>query len=498
MINHNILHHTFEIDALVRWTIETIVQNNSLRVYNTLTRSKEIFKSITPGKVLMYSCGPTVYSDAHIWNLRSYIFPDILKKLLWKIGYKDIQHIINITDVGHLTDDANDGKDKMELSAHNKGETVWEISERYTEKYLNDIKRLWIEFPLKFTKATDYIEAQIDMVKGLEERGFTYKTEDGIYFDTSKFETYWDFAKLDIHNLREWERIDFWDKQNKTDFALWKFSPQNEKRQMEWESPWWIGFPGWHIECSAMIWKALGSHIDIHTWWTDHISVHHTNEIAQATCFHWEKPVNYWMHWEFLVLNENKKIWKSEWNAITLDSLIEKWFSPIAYRYLVLTAHYRNFLNFSYESLWQAEKAYKNLKDIIYRIYNTSPQVQWISEKAKHYISRIISPLLDDLNTANTLTEIRSLIVDNTISDYEKLAIVSFFDEILWLNLFDFSEIRNWKIHEISNDIRKLSEKRWDLKKEWKFQEADNIRKEIEKSWYILLDFKDSYEIRKR
>lgn len=500
MENTNTANNPAKIGKLAQEDIGSLVQNSSLRVYNTLTRSKELFQSIEPGKVRMYSCGPTVYSDAHIWNLRSYIFPDVLKRLLWKIGYTDVRHIINITDVGHLTDDANDGQDKMEVSAQKKWETVWEISEKYTKRYLDDIKMLWIQLPTKFTKATDYIGAQIEMIQGLEEKWFTYKIEDGIYFDTGKFEAYGDFAKLDIHNLREWERVDFWDKKNKTDFALWKFSTQDEKRQMEWESPWWIGFPGWHIECSAMIWKELGDQIDIHTGWTDHIPVHHTNEIAQGTCFHSKKSVNHWMHGEFLVLGEGKKIGKSQGNAITLSTLIENGFSPLSYRYLVLTAHYRNFLNFSFESLGQAEKAYKKLKESIYRIYITPHQVTAISVESKKIISSIMNNLLDDLNTPNALVEIRTLLTNKNISSYEKLSMVSFFDEILWLNLLDFGDIETKTGNQqlVPERILDLGEKRWNLKKQWNFKEADILRGEIEGLGYAILDFKDRFEITKK
>lgn len=499
MKNTHSVPNFYVIEKSIHKEISEIVKNSSLRVYNTLTRSKEVFQSIEPGKVRMYSCGPTVYSDAHIWNLRSYIFPDILKWLLLKIGYEDIRHIINITDVGHLTDDANDGQDKMELSAQRRGETVWEISEKYAKRYFEDIKMLWIEFPEKFTKATDYIAAQIEMVQGLEAKWYTYNTKDGIYFDTAKFPEYADFARLDLEALREWERVDFWDKRNKADFALWKFSPENEKRQMEWESPWWVGFPGWHIECSAMISQELGDHIDIHTGGIDHIHVHHTNEIAQATCFHGKKPVNYWMHGEFLVLGEWKRIGKSEWNAITLSTLIEKGFSPLAYRYLALTAHYRNFLNFSFESLKQAEKSYEKLKESIYNIHKTTPTPTPISSESRKVIHSIMAKLLDDLGTAGALVDIRSLIWDKEISGYEKLAIISFFDEILWLNLFDFRDIEARKQHiSIPQDVLDLGEKRRNAKTQWNYGEADLLRKEIEVAGYNILDFQDRFEITKK
>lgn len=466
-----------------------------LTVYNTLTREKEKFKSIVDWEVKIYSCWPTVYSDAHIWNLRSYIFPDILKWALEMIWYK-VKHIINITDVWHLTDNENDWEDKMELSSQRKWESVWEISEKYTSKFISDLNKLNIRLPDNFTKATNYIEAQIEMVRWLEEKWYTYKTSDGIYFDTSKFKDYPNFAKLDIENLNEWERVDFWEKKNKTDFALWKFSPKNwSKRQMEWNSPWWIWFPGWHIECSAMIWKELWKQIDIHTGWTDHIPVHHTNEIAQATCFHWNIPVNYWLHWEFLVLDKNKRIGKSEWNSITLESLIEKWFDSISYRFLLLTAHYRSFLTFSEESLTQAQNSLQRLKNEIkivndltsHNIENNNLSVKWIK-----YVELISKWLLDDLNTPIALAKLREMLKDKDINNNEKIKIIDYFDSIFRLNLLDFSSLEKTK-ESIPEEITKIAEERWNYKINKDFKKADEYRHKLESMWYKVEDYKDHY-----
>lgn len=486
-----------EFDISKLWQVENdldvIDDEVKMHIFNTLSRKKQVFESIDDKKVLMYSCGPTVYSDAHIWNLRSYIFPDILKKTLRKIGY-EVKHIINITDVWHLTDDASEWDDKMELMAQKKWENVWDISKKYTSKYIDDLNRLNIEMPNNFTKATDYIWAQIEMIEWLEKKWYTYNTSDWIYFDTSKFSSYCEFAHLDKENLRKWERVDFWEKRNSTDFALWKFSPNDwTKRQMEWDSPWWVWFPWWHIECSAMIWKELWSKIDIHTWWTDHIPVHHTNEIAQADCFHWSKTINYWMHWEFLVLDKNKRIWKSQWNSITLSTLLDNWFSPLSYRYLVLTAHYRSFLTFSFDALEQSEKSLKNLKSKIFKIYNNIDS--WedkISNDAKKFLITILNYFLDDLNTSMALVWIRNVIDSDNLTNFEKMFIVNYFDDILWLNLLNFSEFNN---DEIPFEVKEQAEKRWLFKKEKNFLEADNIRIELEKLGYIILDEKDSYKI---
>ena len=249
-------------------------------LFNTLSRTKEKFVPIEPGKVKLYTCGPTVYNYQHIGNLRTFFFEDILKRVLLFNGY-EVSHVMNITDVGHLVSDDDEGEDKMEKGAAREGKTVWEIADYYTGVFKNDINRLNIIPPKEYSKATDYIQEQIDMIECLEKKGFTYVTSDGVYYDTSQFPTYANLAKLDIEGLQEGKRIEFSkEKKNITDFALWKFSPKDSTRQMEWESPWGKGFPGWHIECSAMSKKLLGPHLDIHCGGVDHIPIHHTNEIA--------------------------------------------------------------------------------------------------------------------------------------------------------------------------------------------------------------------------
>ena len=255
-----------------------------LLLFNTLSRSKEKFEPMEQGKVRLYTCGPTVYNYQHIGNLRTFFFEDILKRVLLYNGF-DVYHVMNITDVGHLVSDDDEGEDKMEKGAEREGKTVWEIADHYTEVFKKDISRLNILSPDVYCKATDYIQQQIDMVKCLDEKGYTYVTSDGVYFDTGKFPSYPDFARIDIKGLEEGKRIEFSaEKKNITDFALWKFSPMDSQRQMEWDAPWGKGFPGWHIECSAMSKHFLGPHFDIHCGGIDHIPIHHTNEIAQS---HW-------------------------------------------------------------------------------------------------------------------------------------------------------------------------------------------------------------------
>lgn len=476
--------------------LQNIFLEKWLTLSNTATGEKEAFKSIKPGEVSIYSCWPTVYSEAHIWNLRAYIFPDVLKRIFEKMGYK-VDHIINITDVWHLTDDADSGEDKMEKKAHEHNENVWDISRRCTDAFKRDLGRLNIIFPRNFTKATEYIWAQIEMIQELENRWFTYRIDDGVYFDTSKFPQYADFARLDVENLNEGERVEFGNKRNKTDFALWKFSPTTwPKRQMEWESPWWTWFPGWHIECSAMIWKELWEKIDIHTWGTDHIPVHHTNEIAQATCSLGENPANYWLHGEFLVLQWNEKVWKSKWNSLHLSSLIEEWFDPLAYRYLVLMAHYKSFLTYTKEALKGAQngliKLKKEIKDIFDKV-NLNSDVT-LSQNCTDHANAIINWILDDLNTAVAIAKFRAMLKDPSLTYEEKIFLVWFFDDIFGLGLLHHDE----EVEQpIPNKVSQLAQERWECKKNKNFSRADELRKELEKLGYGMKDGKDNFELYK-
>src|SRR3989344_3757465 len=319
-----------------------------LKLYNTLTRKKEIFKSILDKKVGLYTCGPTVYLYQHIGNLRSYVFSDILKRVLLFNGY-NVRHVVNVTDVGHLTSDADVGEDKMEKAAQKEGKTAKDIAHFYFSVFKNDLEKLNILQPDLWPKATEHIKEQIGIIKILEKKGFTYETEDGIYFDTSKLKDYGKLARLNIKGLKEGARVDVRGKKNKTDFALWKFSG-DEKRQQEWGFKGRMGFPGWHIECSAMSMKYLGKHFDIHTGGEDHIAVHHTNEIAQSEAATGNKFVNYWLHGAFLTF-KGEKVSKSKGGLYTVSELEEKGYSPLDFRYLCLLTHYRKSLNFSLENL---------------------------------------------------------------------------------------------------------------------------------------------------
>lgn len=456
--------------------LKNITKDLSLKFYNTRTREKEVFSPVCDDNLVrMYSCGPTVYSEAHIGNMRAYIFADLVKKVVKLAGY-DVKHVMNITDVGHLTDDnelSDDGEDKMEKSARETGKTAWDIAKEYENLFFKDTGALGVERPNVVTRATEYINEQIDFIKDLENKGYIYKISDGIYFDTSKFDEYVDFAKINLEGLSGGERVDLGEKKNITDFALWKFSPVGEQRQMEWDSPWGKGFPGWHIECSAMGIKELGEQIDIHTGGIDHIPVHHTNEVAQNMCSCGHRVVNFWMHSNFLNLKE--KMSKSKGNIITISGLEKKGFSAMHYRYLLMLSHYRNEVKFSFEILEEAKVSYDRLKDQVLGIASQIKSSDF-SESANVYLKSILVELFDDLNTAKALVILRDILKDNFLSNFEKIEIVKVFDSVVSLDLLteskeeefilgDFAKVLlgNWKKAHLEKDFDRADEFRDEL-----------------------------------
>jgi cysteinyl-tRNA synthetase len=466
-----------------------------IKLYNTLSRTKEEFIPIEEGKVRMYSCGPTVYNFMHIGNLRTFFFEDILLRVLRYNGY-EVRYVMNITDVGHLVTDDDSGDDKMEESAKKQGKSVWDISEFYTKAFKKDITLMNILKPDVYTKATDYIKQQIEMVKCLEEKGYTYITADGVYYDTSKFPDYGKLARLDIKGLQEGARVEFsLEKKNITDFALWKFSPKNEKRQMEWESPWGKGFPGWHIECSAMSKAELGNHFDIHCSAIDHIPIHHTNEIAQSEACNGEKFVNYWIHGEFLDMG-NEKMSKSLGNFVTLQTLIDNGFSPMDYRYFLLMAHYKKKLKFSFEALDAAKNGYKNLVGKISNLKKESTVGKdEMSEGKNEYKKKFLNVINDDLNMPEAMAILWDMLRDEKLTPEEKLSLVYDFDKVFGLNL-DKAVIEQNEF-EIPEDIGILIKKRIEAKKNKDFKLADEIRNKIKEKGFEILDKKDGIEIKK-
>lgn len=400
-----------------------------LYLFNTASRSVELFFSVKEKQVGMYCCGPTVYNYAHIGNLRTYIFEDVLKRVLKLNGY-NVKHVLNITDVGHLTSDADSGDDKMEKGALREGKTVWQIAEHFTAKFRENIKDLNIIDADVWPKATDHIKHMIELVKVLENRGFTYKTSDGIYFDTVRFPSYCDFARLEPESLRAGERVDMGEKRAPTDFALWKFSPQDQKRQMEWDSPWGVGFPGWHIECSAMSLAYLDLPLDIHCGGTDHIRVHHTNEVAQTEAATGKKFANFWMHGEFLNMG-NVKMSKSGGTFITLDTVKNEGINPLAYRMFCYTAHYRSPLTFTMDGLKASAVSLGNMKKAVPPENTVSADVSKVATLMEPFYNHVN----DDLNMPRAVASLWDILKDTSVESQVRRACAAAADEILGLDL---------------------------------------------------------------
>jgi len=483
-----------------------------LKLYNTLTRKKQIFKPLHNKKVGLYTCGPTVYSYAHLGNLKTYIFEDVLKRVLIYNGYH-VNHVMNLTDVGHLTSDADTGEDKIEKEAKKEKKSAWEIADFYTQAFFKDIQKLNILKPDVIAKATDYIDEDISLIKELEKKGFTYRTSDGIYFDTSKLKDYGKLTGMNFEKLNKMlkagSRVEFSpEKKHITDFSLWKFSPKNVKRQMEWSSPWGIGFPGWHIECAVINLKFLAQAfkgnkflpkkaqtIDIHCGGIDHISIHHTNEIAQVEATTHKKFVNFWLHGEFLKL-PRARMGKSEGNAILISNLEKNDFSPLAYRYLVLNSHYRTPLEFSYEALGSSQNSLNNLYDFMY-------DCLWFSQKQKNARKRVINfqkyqtefkgAINDDLNTPQALAILWNLSKEyyQTTKNPKLWGKINFrnvyklildFDKILGLG---FDKI---KITPLPQSIQQLIQKREQVRQDKNFTKADTLRQQIENLGFKIED----------
>lgn len=454
-------------------------------LYNTATRKKEELKSVKEGIVGIYSCGPTVYSSPHIGNMYAYVCWDVLVKTLGYLGYK-VNWVMNITDVGHLTSDADSGEDKMEKGSKKEGLTVWEIAKKYENEFMDNLEKLNIKRPTIMPRATETITDQINLIKKIEDNGFCYKTSDGLYFDTSKFSDYGKFANLNLEKIKEGARVEInEEKKNPTDFALWKFSPSIDlglpKRQMEWESPWGIGFPGWHIECTAMSTMYLGEYFDIHTGGEDHIPVHHTNEIAQGYGAFGKMTANFWIHNAFITFG-GSKISKSSGGLFTVQELIGMGFDPLAYRYLVLGSHYRKGMEFSIESLKSAQTVLSKLRG-----YKT----ELVGEVSIEYKQEFISKITNDLATPEVLALVWKM-MKSELKLEDKWATLLDFDKVLGLNLA--KEV----VEEIiPKEILELVENRKQARDSKDWTESDNIRKIIENMGYLVEDSQNSCKIRK-
>lgn len=470
------------------WSVFAHYLKIMLKIYNTLTRQIEEFKPIKDKKVGLYTCGPTVYDYAHIGNLRTYIFEDILKRVLKYNGYK-VKHVMNITDVGHLTGDRDMGEDKLEKGARREGKTAWEIADFYIKAFKKDLAALNILEPDIWCKATDNIKEQINLIKKLEAKDYTYKTSDGIYFDTSKFKDYTKLSHQKLEELQEGARVEKNpEKRNPADFALWKFSPKGSKRQMEWQSPWGIGFPGWHIECSAMSLKYLGDQLDIHCGGADHVALHHTNEIAQSEAATGKKFFNYWLHGAFLNISGGKKMAKSEENFLTLDNaLIKKEINPLVYRFAALMTHYRKPMEYSKEGIEAAKNGLEHLYNQVRSLGGKKGQV------SKQFKNKFLEAINDDLNMPRAMAVFQQ-VLKSDLTDADKLATILDFDKVLGLNL---AKVKKEK-QKIPKQIQILVNEREAARENKNWAKSDKLRNEINKLGYLVEDTSEGQVVKKK
>jgi len=448
-----------------------------ITLFNTLSGKKEPFKEIKKSNVSIYSCGPTVYAEQHIGNMRSMLLADLLIRMFEYNKYKT-NHIINYTDVGHLTSDRDEGEDKVELAAKKEHSTAKAITQKYIDLFEKDIKKLNIKLGTR-VRATDTIKDQIELIKKLEKKGYTYKTSDGIYFNTGKFKNYGELAGFGEAERKAGARVNIGEKKHNTDFALWKFSG-DEKRLQQWPSPWGLGFPGWHIECSAMSMKYLGEHFDLHTGGQDLSQVHHNNEIAQSECVTGKKFVNYWVHGGFLMYG-GEKVSKSTGGLYTVSDLEALGFQPLAYRYMCLLTHYKKPMNFSIDNLEAAKNAYERLKRKVVEIKKESHKC---SDLTKQYESSFEEALNDDLNLPKAMQVVWQAIDDFDFDSKKKLKLLEKFDSVLGLNI---KSIKEEKV-KVPKPVMELVKKRESLRAQKKWVEADIVRERIRELGYTIKD----------
>jgi len=480
----------------------------AIYLFNTLTRKKEAFQPIKEGKVGMYCCGPTVYNYAHIGNLRTYIFEDILRRVLEFNEYK-VNHVMNITDVGHLTDDADHGEDKLEISAEKEKKSVMDVAKYYTDAFFNDIVELNILPPTTIAKATEHIKEIIDLIKILQDKGYAYESGGNIYFDVSKFKYYIDLGKLKLEDMQSTNRVSEDEgKRNKNDFVLWFTESKFKNHSLKWDSPFGLGYPGWHIECSAMATKYLGEQIDIHCGGIDHVQVHHTNEIAQSEAAFGKRPwVKYWVHGEFLI-NKEGKMSKSSGDFLTLSFLMDKGYDPLLFRYYCLNTHYRQKLNFSFEALDNANKGYtkllrriNNLEEEKVKIEDKKIPREFSEEQTSKFLefeNLFLKAINDDLNMPKALAVLNK-VLKSELSTGEKITLITNFDEVLGLNFFQSSNyLKDEVIKEIPKEIEELLSLRNKARIEKRWSDADKIRDEIEKKGYLIKDTPDGSFLEKK
>lgn len=441
-----------------------------MKLYNTLNRKIEEFKPIDAKRVKIYTCGPTVYSFAHVGNFTCYVYWDLLVRTLALNGYK-VERVLNITDVGHLTSDADEGEDKMEKGAKREGKTVWEIAEMYMDDYLKNFRALNMLEPEHICRATDFIKEDIALVDALDKKGYLYDTTDGLYFDTSKFPSYADFARLDLDHLKAGARVDFnSEKKNVSDFAVWKWIRDGEDHAMQWEYRGRMGYPGWHLECATIIHEVLGEPIDIHCGGVDHIPVHHTNEIAEIEAAYGKKMANYWLHNNFITA-EGEKISKSIGNVFYFSDLEERGFSHLDYKMWVLQGHFQSERNFAFNDLNAAKQRLLN--------YRNFAALRWQKKATDLSATRkaMIEQLSNNLNSAGAFAELDKAINAN-VPDED---FVRFLDDAFGLGILETTP-------DISDELKAKIEERVKAKRERDFAKADALRDEIMEEGIALLD----------
>ncbi len=465
-----------------------------LELFNTMGKQMQPFTPINGNTVGFYGCGPTVYNYAHIGNLRAFVFQDVLKRSLSWLGYP-VTHVMNITDIGHLAGDSDEGEDKMVKTAQERGQSVLEIAQFYTDAFFIDMDRLNIERPTIICKATDHVQDMIDLIKRLEDNGHTYMAGGNLYYDISTFPDYGKLARLNMDDLKAGARIDVdHNKRNPYDFVLWFTKSKFENQALTWESPWGRGYPGWHIECSAMSMKYLGEQFDIHTGGIDHISIHHTNEIAQSEGATGKQWVRYWLHNEFLVMDKGKMS-KSAGNFLTLQTLVDQGYHPLDYRYFLLGGHYRSQLTFSWESVESAKNARKNVVQRIARLLETSGDYSAdprSNSAVATYLDRFRQAIEQDLSTPRALAELQGMIRDTKAPPEAVCAAVREMDKVLGLQLIEeaieLNKASGQARAESDPRIDRLVQERAEAKKAKNFARADEIRNLLKNEGVLLED----------
>lgn len=478
----------------------------ALRLFNTLGRRTQPFVPLEAGMVGMYTCGPTVYNFAHIGNLRAYVFEDELRRTLAYLGY-DVRHVMNVTDVGHLTDDADEGEDKIIKSAREQGKSVWDIAQFFTDAFFRDTDRLNIRRPSVICRATEHIDQMIDLIKRIEAAGYTYQAGGNVYFDTSKFPNYGELALLDRQEGQESRVGEDPNKRHPRDFVLWFTRSKFEHQAMMWDSPWGRGYPGWHIECSAMSMHYLGEQFDIHCGGVDHISVHHPNEIAQSEAATGKKWVNYWLHNEFLIMDTGKMS-KSSGNFVTLSTLEEEGFEPLDYRYFLLGGHYQTQLQFTVDAMRAAQKARRRLAERVTALKEESglnaPSLADVGlsrpvgavgdegrdgdggRDAVAYLGRFVEAISDNLNVPKALGEVWNLLKEADVGSAEKLALLLDMDQVFGLRLADVPASRG--VEELPEDVQALVREREEARRRRDFARADEIRDALTERGILVED----------